>query len=570
MPLEPILIAGQIQLVPLPAVNDARERVRAAQERIRRIGVAKRRAYYEGVQYREENLDKLHALGLDVPNVSGDVDARNDRRMRFESRLPEHMRKHEYSSAIREAVDFLSDELSADFEADFEDETLQEIFDTVVKSSPQITGEGDGDEAALDDLMRDAMQAGDIPIEMVWDPVKKTVRWDPWESEMVDFEWDNMLTVTRVIRSQIIWTPVRPNSNNQQGIPYDSATGNQEWHQIVEQMIWELAWRTQPDGSRRLECKKERYIDYSEQPESTEWLGISVIPWGLLRIRHKLRWVRGESLISDQIMRHTDRYNANEQLAYLIARYNSHGKLAIVGDQSYLKLAYDNLQQEGGGAAVPTDVGDIIAMPGGTAVQGIQLPTNPQMIEHQRKELAESIYKAFGLARVDPDTIAAFSSVSGYALEILNRRTAGTFRSIKRFWLRDMRALINATFDIHAMKTTDGDWWTVDPEAIYDNRTVDIRMGSGYIVDHIAIRDDFAQQLVSRAEALREDGKSAEEITTIQQEIIDEQPEPPPVMMPGQTPSSPPAPKQALGAAGNGKGSQQGPKAGSTVGAGGA
>jgi hypothetical protein len=63
------------------------------------------------------------------------------------------------------------------------------------------------------------------------------------------------------------------------------------------------------------------------------------------------------------------------------------------------------------------------------------------------------------------------------------------------------------------------DWTDVDPQAVFPNRKIQVRMGSGYIVDEVMIRDDFTLGLISIEEALRQRGYDSDEIAQIIDEI---------------------------------------------------
>jgi hypothetical protein len=511
MPLMPMMVAGRLRLVVLPAGAGAKEIAENAEENVRRAQIAKRRTYTQAAQYDAENDDTLSALGKDP----------------LSDRLPEHLRLHAYSTQIDEAIAFICDQLSEAFSVLGETEEVTQVLLDAMRASDQLTGTNDDDEPAIDDVLYDALVAGDVAVELRWDPVSATVFYEFWESEQIRFDWSDRRTLKKVVREEVIWV-------------FDPAVDGQK--QVVERIEYTVEPNgvyIETDGMVQIvmECRKATFWDDEEDPRGVEWLGVPFIPWSLLRVSTRsLRALRGESIITDQAMSHADRYNANEQVAWLIARYNSHGNLAVVGDAAHLKLTEDS--------RVAKDVADVLTFPGGTNVESITLPTDPQMIEHQRGVLAEAIYASFGLTRVEPDTIGGLGSVSGYALEILNRKTEGTFRRIRRNWVRDLKTLFSMTLDLHAYRSYTETWqpapdqiqpepipaggviafWQVDPDTMWPKRDITIRLGSGYIVDDVIVRDDYVAGLISRREALRRRGLKEEQIDQIEAEIAEETP----------------------------------------------
>jgi hypothetical protein len=246
-------------------------------------------------------------------------------------------------------------------------------------------------------------------------------------------------------------------------------------------------------------------------------------------------------------MRMADRFNANEQIAYLIARYNSHGNLAVIGDAASLKVELDN--------RINKDVADILSFPGGTALQILQLPTDPQMIEHQREVLLDGMYGGFGLSRLDHTTLQSMGQVTGYALEIMNRKSDGTFNQVKNRYIGDFRKMLNMILDVTAYKEgTGADDEQPDMEADvtavdlvdgedkaltrFPKRKFEISLGSGGVIDEVQIRDDFTAGLISRAEALRRRGVEQTQIEKIDEEIKKEAPPAPEVGLAAKTVAS--------------------------------
>lgn len=472
--------------------------------------VVRRRRYVEGEQYDRDNLDKFYELGL---NPAIDL-------------LPEHEKKHPYSTQVGESVRFIADQLAEEFSVEAVDPGVQEVIEAALRLSGQLSGSGDDDDVSIEELVEEILTAGDVPVELRWEPDADgegngAVFYDLWESELVEIEWADRDTMEVVKLREIVWR-------------YDPQLGDEK--QVEERTEWSMVDRVSEDGETVWrECERRVYWDNEEDPREQVWTGLPMIPWALLRARRKgLRQHRGDSLVTEQVMMAADRYNAIENIGYLIARHNSHSNLAVVGDAASLKM-----EQAG---YIDKDIDDVLGFPGGTGVQVIDLPTDPEMIEHQRAVLAESIYNAFGLTRVEPDTIQGFGQISGYALEILNRKTEGTFRKIKRSLIRDLRTLFNQTLDLYEALSVsqplddDGDVpevvdvpdvpaWVgmVDEDGErFPNREMELRMGSGYVVDEVLIREDYAADLISRREALRRRGLSNDDIKLIEQEIDEE------------------------------------------------
>lgn len=492
MPLQPVMMLGRLRLVSVPTTGDAQDTARAEEENLRRAFILRKRNYYEGAQYDNENLDLMASLNLDP----------------LTERLPEEHRLHAYATQIKDSVDFIAGELAEAFAVVARSSTVQTLLDDTLRASDQFSGENEDDEINVETILGEALIAGDVAVEVRWDPIDETAYYECWESEQVEFRYIDRQHVEAVIREEVIWT-----SN----VAGDSV-------QVLERVVYDVIPVEFPDGSVGVEARKRVFHDEEDEPIATEMLGIPFIPWCLLRgWRTGMRATRGTSIISDQACSHADRYNANEQVAWLTARYNSHGNLAVVGDAASLQLA-----TEGG---IHKDVADVLTFPGGTGVESITLPTDPQMIDHQRSVLAESIYQCFGLTRIEPETINGFGEVSGYALEILNRKTEGTFRRIRRSFASDIKSLFAMTIAMVAFRqavTVDeegvatGAWWTVNPDDVFPDRRIEIRLGTGYIVDNAMTREDFVAKLISRNEALRGRGYDEASIARIETEIEEE------------------------------------------------
>lgn len=509
------------------AGTDAREAHLLEEEQRRVHDVVLRRMYYDGGQYDAKNRDTAAAESLAEVRL-----------------LPEHYKVHAYSTQIQDSVDFIAAQLSEDFKIEAADPTVQSTLMAALLASPDLSAGEDEDDLSVTNVLRDALGAGDVPVHVRWDEVDGTAWFEFWESEGVEFRYQegNRHRLEKVIVTERVW---------KYGI-------GDEIQEKTQATTYEML------GG---ECARTIQVD-NEEPGAPEFIGLPFIPWCLLRANKKrLRATRGESIITDQAMKSADRYNSVEQTSYLIARYNSHGNLVVVGDAAVMQ---SNEQGH-----VSKDVADVLTFPGGTQAIPIVLPTDPQMIEHQREVLLDSLYGSFGLVRLDPGTVQGMGQVSGYALEILNRKTEATFTQIGKQWTRDLQAMLNLALDVTAYKATEesdliGDDETpgliaaqpvdepvdmemlqiavltrmlaIDPAAEFPNRKVEIRMGNGYIVDDVMIRDDFVAGLVSLEEALRLRGYDDDDIVRIVGEIDARKPPEPEV---GLSPAAAVAARQA-------------------------
>jgi hypothetical protein len=500
--LVPYFVNGRVRIANVPSNASAREREWIAQEESRIQVVARCRMYYDGTQYDEANLATAKTLFGDNASVI---------------RLPEHDRLHAYSVQIQESVDFIADQLTEGFAVNADDQQVQDVVDEVLNAAELLSsGEEEDREYVVEPLVRECLKVGDVAVELRWDPINEVVFPVFWDSEQVQFVNPTGTVVDRVVRTELVWV-------------------FKDGHDVQVRERVEFSVDVNPAHGVE-EAVKRTYWDEGEGPRSEEWLGLPFIPWILLRAhRESLRALRGASLVSTKVMDNADRYDAVEQQAYLIARFNSHGNLAVVGDAASLTLKTEGQIQK--------DVADVLTFPGGTGIVPITLPTDPAMIEHQRKVTSDAIYQGFGLVRVEPDTIQGLGSISGYALEILNRKTEGTFRRVRRQFRNDFLRFCGMVLDITAYKREAEivaapfaedlgpdtflpveAFWDVDPDAVFPNRKMEIRMGSGYVVDDVGIRDDYTANLISRQEALRQRGYDDTDIDKIEQEIKDAAP----------------------------------------------
>src|SRR5699024_10884932 len=126
----------------------------------------------------------------------------------------------------------------------------------------------DGDvEVVTDDVLREAMVAGDTPTYVGWDDVEGVPYLEFWECEAVEFIPLDRNTVGQVIRYDVVWD-------------WNPVTGMEE--QVEERVVYELRSRA-VDGSVVEEAVAERWVGDEEEPRWTRWLGVGRIPWCLLR-----------------------------------------------------------------------------------------------------------------------------------------------------------------------------------------------------------------------------------------------------------------------------------------------
>jgi hypothetical protein len=189
--LVPFRVFGRTALVQLPVSGDPQEWALAKQNEARVIEVLKRRMYFEGEQYADENRSAADACGLN-PDVE---------------RLPEHLRKHAYSTQIAEAVLYLADRLSDGWAIRSEDPAVQRVIDDMVAANDALSAEDeDGDVVMVcDDQLREAMVAQDVPVYVGWDPVVQVPVLDFWESEHVEVRMASTKLIDKVIRTDVVW-----------------------------------------------------------------------------------------------------------------------------------------------------------------------------------------------------------------------------------------------------------------------------------------------------------------------------------------------------------------------------
>jgi hypothetical protein len=522
-----------------PVNYGTREEYLAAVEKARREMVQRQRSYFAGTQYDARNAECLAKLA----DVSTDGDLSEKAIVRamalFTGQLPEHLRLHEYSTQIGESVDFIAGRLSKSFQVEFEDDEVSRILDAALDASPELSGSDDDAQRNVVNVVREACTAGDTAVLLRWDPVAGTGWFEFWQSDTVElrFREDRPDEISEAIVLSVDW---RDDGEGERLVSL-----KRKW--VVRKRVLNAARMEVEPGVpevARMECAEEVYrLDGSDEVlVETHWWGVPFVPWWPLRARRKsLHSLRGDSLVSEQAMRAADRYNANEQVSWLIARYNSHANLVVWGDAAVVLKAQSQRMAK--------DVADVLILPGAEGVESLSLPTDAQMIEHQRAVLRESLFGAMGLAQIDQESLEGLGGVTGYALEILNEKSGQTLDQIRNQLVADLKKLFNMMLDATAYwqlgvqelevqppalgdpddlvdvdslqpELLDAEGYVqLTPETVYANRQMTIEMGSGYIVDDVKTRDDYTAKLISQEEALRKRGYGEDEI----KEIIKEQ-----------------------------------------------
>lgn len=495
---------------------------RAAAEAVRREEVAERRSYYRGDECDQANASCLRELALNGSRTG----EKSLARWVHDQTLPEHLRQHSYSIEIEDSVDFLTHRLAADFGVEANNDTVQRIIDDCLDSSPELSGTSDDDEVSVVNVTRESLVADDCPVRIRYDATigKCWLDFYPSDAVRLDFTTERSDRPDVAILRETHWVA-------------DSSTES-GFRQVIIRREWRMDWyqyanpTDSPDtgltGPMTWQCVEHWWEETAGEDIDRGAIptGVPFIPWGLLRSSRKdLRRERGQSVITRRAMRTADRYNAVEQHSWLAARHNSHGNVAIIGDAAML--------QAGTETVIHKDVADALTFPGGTAVVPILLPTDPAMIEHQRDVLLDVLFGTFGLARVDQSTLQGMGQVTGYALEILNGKTESTFDALRTQFIRDWLALLNTVLDVHAhlshidpeaVTATDGivRALAIDPRITYPDRAMDIRTGTGNVIDIARLRDDYVAGLLPRREVWRQMGYTPDEIKQLEQDIAAE------------------------------------------------
>ena len=433
------------------------------------------RRYYGGEQYDVENDDLATRAGFTAQH----------------KRMPEHMRKHAYSSHISECVDFLADMLAKG--VSFEGSNADEVNDWWTQADMN---------QRIDDWFRDALICGDVYGEPDWDPATEKVSLDIWEAESV---WP--------VYDQRDWRRLDHWYRFQTLVDADGVE-TQEIRLSILQTFFEEVSGAIVQGVVEYRYLDDRYVDQRV-------LGLPFFDLVHARgdTRQRLRSQFGDTMVSRKIQGSADRYNALGQLGFRVARQNSFATLGIVGDAA---LAGGALRDD----MIPKDIADVLTFPGGTSLVPIELPTDPRMLQHQMSMLEKNIYKDFGLSKTDIEDIGGLGTVSGYALEVLNRKDRATNDRIRKNAIAGIRALANKMLDVVAVRqgTAEGrNWWEIDPVETFPNREgLEVSVGSGDVVDATGDRDDYTARIVSRRYVLRRKGLSTPDILRVETELAAE------------------------------------------------
>jgi hypothetical protein len=482
--------------------------------------------------HEEEDLEKARIRSIEIARAFHDgtqYDVFNEEVRSVEQKstlaeVPEHLLKCAYSTQIEEAVAFVASELSKTFEIRALEggkphDAMQKAIDRVLTASPDLSSGDDPEDVSIADMIEDILVAGDVPVHIRYDRQADTAWWELWDSESVwvKTEADNRHQIESVLLTENV-------------IDNDSEASQQvyvrytKWY-MVDGVCWKKVWRDNAE----------------DDPESDDSTGLTMFPWGLVRARKKrMRDVRGYGVVTSRAQRLASRYDGAEMIGFTIARYNSHGNLVVVGDGA--------LALSQGSTTIAKDVADVITFPDATQAFPLKLESDITMIENQRKVVTEALYASIGLVRIDQDNIGGLGGVSGYALEILNRKSDSTLGRIAKQIGRDIKTLMHDTLQLAALAraanvddTPDGEnpqipatGETIDVATLLSSDSpkpvvIDVTLGTGSVVNDAQIREDYTAGLISRKEALRLRGYGDDEIKKILEEIDEAKPPEPEV-----------------------------------------
>lgn len=463
-------------------------------DRIKRFeNYAKYWLYYDNKQYEEENQARIAAEGRDP-----------------KERLPEHLRKHEYSGVIGDSVDFIIDQLMEEVSVEVEvvNEVEEETKSMELEGSKPKEAKVPEEQILMEDvwqfnemdmmapdLGREAIVSGDSYVLLTWDEIEQKVKIIAYSADMVD--------------------PVYSQDNYDK---YDRVTITYAKREIIDSIEQWVDYKEEymllMNEAGFLECVKNVFINDEDKPRWTTILGLPFIPIIHVRaLRTRLRQSFGDSLI-EKVIGDADRYNAICQLEYLIGRYNSTGHLALFGEAA--KIDAKQLY-------LGSDVADFYAFDNAVTAQTIFLPTDDTIINSQKATLERHMYKKFGLQKMELEDFSGFGAPSGYALEIINRKSEGVFRRIRKEITKAFNKIFDMMLDITAIRMSSSlEHWLVDAQVIYPNRDVKFNFGSVYVVDDQQIRDDYAQGLISLRKALMLKGYSENEAVQIIRQMKEE------------------------------------------------
>jgi len=460
---------------------DDTENKRAEELRSQRIkDYTKFWLYYEGKQYDKDNFRFSQALGI-----------------KSDCRLPEHERLHSYSGVIEEGIDFITDQLvenlNIEVKSDAEIKSGQPDDKSTVEQQIYLNIWEQSDmELNAPDLTREALVSAESYILLRWDEAEKIVRIIPYDAENVDpvYSQDNY---KQMIRCSI----------------YQNKYIESEDRNVQFKEVYTIGQTSEGYA----ECIYLKYDDISEDPIEARLLNIPFIPIiHLVAIRKRVRESFGESLV-ERLIGDADRYNSVNHLEFMIARYNSISHLAIFGDETNIKPGQLNL----GGEA-----NDFWAFPASTDVKPVTLPTDITMINNQKETIENQMYRKMGLQRMDIQDFKGIGAPSGYALEIINRKTEGVFSRIQKELAKGYTEVFDKAMDMQAFMESGRPWYAIDPKKIYPNRTVKYTFGSMFVADKNEIRADFIAGLVSQRKSLMLMGYSETNALEIMDQLAEE------------------------------------------------
>ena len=469
---------GRSAVVQYEDIADAEEQESGRQAR--KKAYLKYWQYYDNSQYEKENKsmrDQLHLTD--------------------DQRLPEHLRKHAYSGIITEGIDFITDQLmenmaievktQKEVESGEPDETIpdeQTIFQ-------RMWDESDMDLEAPD-TTREALVSAEAYILLKWDEAEKVVKFLPYEAASVN--------------------PIYSKTNYKEMLMatiYTQEYSDTEETDIEVKEQYVLGQTS--EGYR--ECVYLKFIEDDEVPVEAKLLNIPFIPIIHLRaVRKKLRKSFGESLVA-KVIGDVERYNGVNHEEFQIARYNAKSHLALFGTESEI---------EPNQLFLGSEVNDFWAFPNTTEAKVLTMPTDKALIESQCEKLEKNAYKKMGLQKMDLEDIKGMGAPSGYALEIMNRKTDGVFTRIQKELSKGYITLFDTAMDMQAIMESGKEWWSVDPKTVYPNRTIQFTFGSVFIADSESIRQDYVAGLISRKRALMLKGYSEQDANKMADEVSDE------------------------------------------------
>lgn len=452
------------------------------------LGYATCQQYYDGSQYDEENDAFAERAGYTARGL----------------RVPEHLRKHAYSSHIQEAIDVISDMFAEGI-----------TFDGAYADQLNLWWEQSGMDSRVDDWFREGLVKGDVYAIPDYDPVTDRMAIDVWEA---DSTWP--------VYDRSDWRNLVRYYQYEQTVDSDGVEHDVKHVYVLLDTFLPMPGVSDTDlGDIDTEFPPVQivkqlveyvFVDDELKDVRPHNRGFFSLVHGRGDTRHRLRSMFGDSMVTRKVRGTADRFNALGQLGFRVARQNSFSTIAVVGDSAAL----------GAGArdeTIAKDIADVLRFPGGTNVSTITLPTDPRMIEYQQRLLEKNMYREFGLTKIDLEDFGGLGTVSGYALEVLNRKERATYQRVRKNALTGLMDLANRQLDIHAIAkgTFNGqNWWEIDPQEVYPNREdIQIVLGTGDIVDAVSDRDDFAAGIVSREYVLRRKGLSKEDITQVVDEI---------------------------------------------------